>query len=317
MMKRDVPVYLITGFLESGKTQFLDFTIHQSYFQIPDKTLLILCEEGEEEYDEESLKKMNTVIEIIEDPEDFNADTLQMLNKKHQPGRVLVEYNPLWSVDKFYQTDMPRYWDLAQHIVTVDASTFQIYMNNMKSLFMEMIRNADLVIFNRCQDEHPLANFRRSVKVVNSRAEVVFENEEGEMDDIFQDEMPFDINAPIIEIPPEDYGIWFVDAMDHPENYEGKTVKFKARVMKPRGMGSKFFVPGRVAMTCCADDTTFLGYVCKSAYAPKLTPGEWVEVTAKVGIEKRNEYQGEEGIVLDAEHVEQCDPLEDEMVYFN
>ena len=184
MMKRDVPVYLITGFLESGKTQFLDFTIHQSYFQIPDKTLLILCEEGEEEYDEESLKKMNTVIEIIEDPEDFNADTLQMLNKKHQPGRVLVEYNPLWSVDKFYQTDMPRYWDLAQHIVTVDASTFQIYMNNMKSLFMEMIRNADLVIFNRCQDEHPLANFRRSVKVVNSRAEVVFENEEGEIDHI-------------------------------------------------------------------------------------------------------------------------------------
>ena len=180
MMKRDVPVYLITGFLESGKTQFLDFTIHQSYFQIPDKTLLILCEEGEEEYDEESLKKMNTVIEIIEDPEDFNEDTLQMLNKKHQPGRVLVEYNPLWSVDKFYQTDMPRYWDLAQHIVTVDASTFQIYMNNMKSLFMEMIRNADLVIFNRCQDEHPLANFRRSVKVVNSRAEVVFENEEAD-----------------------------------------------------------------------------------------------------------------------------------------
>ena len=100
-------------------------------------------------------------------------------------------------------------------------------------------------------------------------------------------------------------------------NYEGKTVKFKARVMKPRGMGSKFFVPGRTAMTCCADDTTFLGYVCKSAYAPKLTPGEWVEVTAKVGIEKRNEYQGEEGIVLAAEHVEQCDPLEDEMVYFN
>ena len=75
--------------------------------------------------------------------------------------------------------------------------------------------------------------------------------------------------------------------------------------------------PGRMAMTCCADDTTFLGYVCKSAYAPKLTPGEWVEVTAKVGIEKRNEYQGEEGIVLAAEHVEQCDPLEDEMVYFN
>ena len=105
--------------------------------------------------------------------------------------------------------------------------------------------------------------------------------------------------------------------MDHPENYEGKTVKFKARVMKPRGMGSKFFVPGRTAMTCCADDTTFLGYVCKSAYAPKLAPGSWVEVTAKVAIEKRNEYQGEEGVVLYADHVEVCEPLADEMVYFN
>ena len=259
---------------------------------------------------------MNTVIEIIEDPEDFNADTLQMLNKKHHPGRVLVEYNPLWSVDKFYQTDMPRYWDLAQHIVTVDASTFQIYMNNMKSLFMEMIRNADLVIFNRCQDEHPLANFRRSVKVVNSRAEVVFENEEGEMDDIFQDEMPFDINAPIIEIPPEDYGIWFVDAMDNPDKYVDKIVRFKGRVMKPRGMGSKFFVPGRVAMTCCADDTTFLGYVCRSDYAPHIKEGSWVEVTAKVAFENRTEYQGE-GIVLYASDVKECEPLKEEMVYFN
>mgnify|MGYP001113538672 CR=1 FL=1 len=165
-------------------------------------------------------------------------------------------------------------------------------------------------------NEHPLANFRRSVKVVNSRAEVVFENEEGEMDDIFQDEMPFDINAPIIEIPPEDYGIWFVDSMDHPDRYVGKTVHFKARALKPRGMGSKFFVPGRTAMTCCADDTTFLGYICKSAFAPKIAEGQWVEVTAKVAFEKRMEYQGE-GIVLYAEHVEVCEPLADEMVYFN
>ena len=150
----------------------------------------------------------------------------------------------------------------------VDASTFQMYMANMKSIFMDMIKNTDMVIFNRCKEDDPLPTYRRGIKVANQRAEVIFEDEEGEMGDIFQDEMPFDMDAPVIDILPEDYGIWFVDAMDHPENYEGKTVKFKARVMKPRGMGSKFFVPGRTAMTCCADDTTFLGYVCKSAYAP-------------------------------------------------
>ena len=141
-------------------------------------------------------------------------------------------------------------------------------------------------------------------------------DEEGEMEDIFQDELPFDINAPIVEIPPEDYGIWFVDAMDNPDTYVGKIVRFKGRVMKPRGMGSKFFVPGRVAMTCCADDTTFLGYICRSDYAPHIKEGSWVEVTAKVAFENRTEYQGE-GIVLYASDVKECEPLKEEMVYFN
>ena len=189
-------------------------------------------------------------------------------------------------------------------------------MANMKSIFMDMVRTSDMVVFNRCKREDPLPSYRRSIKVTNQRAEVIFEDEEGELGDIFQDEMPFDVNAPVIDILPEDYGIWFVDAMDHPETYQGKTVKFKARVMKPRGMGSKFFIPGRTAMTCCADDTTFLGYVCRSPYAPKLTPGQWVEVTARVGIENRMEYQGE-GIVLYADYVEPCEPLAEEMVYFN
>lgn len=317
MEETRVPVYLITGFLESGKTSFLSFTLQQDYFQIDGKTLLILCEEGEEEYDEEALKQCNTVVEIIDSEEELTPERLAAMEILHQPERVIIEYNGMWLVSKFEEMEKPEGWGVEQHITCVDASTFQVYMANMKSLFMDMVRNADMVIFNRCQENDPLPSYRRSIKVVNQRAEIIFEDEEGELGDIFQDEMPFDMDAPVIEILPEDYGIWFVDAMDHPENYDGKTVKFKARVMKPRGMGSKFFVPGRTAMTCCADDTTFLGYVCKSAYAPKLTAGQWVEVTAKVGIEKRNEYQGEEGIVLDAEYVEPCEPLADEMVYFN
>ena len=312
-----VPIYLITGFLESGKTSFLNFTLQQDYFYTEGTTLLILCEEGEVEYDKAVLEMSNTVVEIIEKEEDLTTDRLAAMNILYQPERVIIEYNGMWLVSNFEKMQKPEGWGVEQQITCVDASTFQMYMANMKSIFMDMVRNSDMVVFNRCKKEDPLATYRRGIKVANQRAEVIFEDEEGELDDIFQDEMPFDVNAPVIDILPEDYGIWFVDAMDHPENYEGKTVKFKARVMKPRGMGSKFFVPGRTAMTCCADDTTFLGYVCKSAYAPKLTAGQWVEVTAKVGIEKRNEYQGEEGIVLDAEHVETCEPLADEMVYFN
>ena len=311
-----VPIYLVTGFLESGKTTFLDFTLQQEYFAIDGKTLLILCEEGEEEYDMDKLKLTNTVVEVIEDEEDLTPQRLAAMDIIHQPERVVIEYNGMWLVSKFEQMELPEGWGIEQEITCVDATTYQVYMANMKSIFMDMVRNSDMVVFNRCKKEDPLPTYRRGIKVANQRAEIIFEDEEGEFDDIFQDEMPFDVNAPVIDILPEDYGIWFVDAMDHQETYVNKTVKFKARVMKPRGMGSKFFVPGRTAMTCCADDTTFLGYVCKSAFAPKLQQGQWVEVTAKVGIENRMEYQGE-GIVLYADFVEPCEPLEEEMVYFN
>ncbi|NSJ25919.1 TIGR03943 family putative permease subunit [Blautia glucerasea] len=311
-----VPIYLITGFLESGKTTFLRFTLDQDYFQIDGKTLLILMEEGEEEYDTKALAKNNTVVEVIEKEEDLTTERLEAMEIIHQPDRVIIEYNGMWLVSRFYDMKLPFGWGVEQQITCVDGSTFQVYMANMKSIFMDMVKYTDMVVFNRCKREDPLANYRRSIKVSNQSAEVIFEDEEGEIDDIFGDQMPFDVNAPVIEIPPEDYGIWFVDAMDHPDTYVGKTVRFKGRVMKPRGMGSKFFVPGRIAMTCCADDTTFLGFVCKSAFAPKLKEKEWVEVTAKVAFERRMEYQGD-GVVLYAENVTPCEPLEEEMVYFN
>lgn len=311
-----VPIYLLSGFLESGKTTFLNFTLQQDYFYIDGKTLLILCEEGEVEYDMDALAVANTVVEVIEKEEDLTTERLEAMEIIHQPERVIIEYNGMWLVSRFEQMKKPQGWGIEQHITCVDASTFQMYMANMKSIFMDMVRGADMVVFNRCKASDPLATYRRGIKVANQRAEIIFEDEEGELENIFGEEMPFDVNAPVIEILPEDYGIWFVDAMDYPETYVGKTVRFQARALKPRGMGSKFFVPGRMAMTCCADDTTFLGYVCKSAFAPKIPEGRWVDVTAKVAFEQRMEYQGE-GIVLYADHVELCDPLPEEMVYFN
>ena len=143
----------------------------------------------------------------------------------------------------------------------------------------------------------------------------IFEDENGEVDNIFEDEVPYDLNAPVIEIRREDYGIWYVDMMENPDRYKGKVVEFVAKVMKPRAFPSKVFLPGRTAMTCCADDTSFLGYVCRSPYAPKLKPGDWVKVRAKVSFKNLSVYRGE-GPVLDAENIEPAEPIE-EMVYFN
>ena len=310
-----VPIYFITGFLESGKTSFLKFTLEQDYFCIEGRTLLILCEEGEVEYDPSVLEVSDTVVEIIEKEEDLTPERLQAMDILHNPERVIIEYNGMWLASKFEQMQLPQGWGIAQHITIVDASTYSVYMNNMKSQFMDMVRNAEMIVFNRCKEGDPLASYRRGIKVANQKAEIIFEDDEGEIEDIFGDGMPFDLEADVIEILPEDYGIWFVDTMDHPERYVDKTVKFKGRVLKPKAMQAKCFVPGRTAMTCCADDTTFLGYICKSGYAPKLQEGQWVEVTARIKVEQQAAYRGK-GIVLYAEHVQPCDPLPEEMVYF-
>lgn len=314
-MESNVMVYLMTGFLDSGKTQFLKFTLEQDYFQIDGKTLLILCEEGEEEYNPMEMLKYGVVIEKIEDQEDLTEEYLEELNRKHEPERVVVEYNGMWKVSDFESMKLPDGWGIEQKLTTVDASTFQMYLTNLKPLFVEMVRGAELVLFNRCEDLKPLPGYRRSVKVVSPQAEVIFEDEEGEIENIFEDDVPYDLKAPVIQIAREDYGIWYVDMMENPDRYKGKTVEFTAKVLKPRSFPSKVFLPGRMAMTCCADDTTFLGYVCRSSYAPKLKAGQWITVRAKVRYANVSVYQGE-GPVLEAENIEPAEPIE-ELVYFN
>lgn len=315
MKEPDVLVYLMTGFLDSGKTQFLKFTLSQDYFRIRGKTLLLLCEEGEEEYDPEEMKRCNVVTEYVESQEQLSEVYLRELDEKHHPERVVIEYNGMWKVSDFEKMNLPDGWGIEQKLTTVDASTFQMYLTNLKPLFVEMVRGAELVLFNRCTEIRPLAGYRRSVKVVSPQAEVIFEDENGEVENIFEDDVPYNLDASVVEIRPEDYGIWYVDVMEHPERYKGKTVEFTARVLKPKSFPSKFFLPGRMAMTCCADDTTFLGYVCKSAYASKLKAGQWVTVRAKIGFAKLALYRGE-GPVLEAENVELADPIE-QLVYFN
>ena len=149
----EIPIYLITGFLESGKTTFINFTVAQDYFQIDEPTLLITTEEGEVEYDEKELLKYNTVLEVVESQEQFTPEYLKKLKRRYNPERVILEYNPLWSVKKLEEMEMPRGWGIVQEIVTVDASCFQIYMQNMKSIFMEMSLHADMVMFNRCRPQ--------------------------------------------------------------------------------------------------------------------------------------------------------------------
>jgi len=284
-----IPVYMINGFLESGKTEFIKYTIAQPYFQSKGTTLLILCEEGEVEYEAKLLKKSRTVMEVIEDEEDFTIEYLEELVKKHKPVRIIIEYNGMWNCKDLV---LPDDWGVEQQITTIDASTFPMYYNNMKSLVAEMVRKSEMIIFNRCDGITELSTYKRNVKAVNPQAEIIFEDSEGEINEMMEEELPYDLNADVIELDNFGFGIWYLDMMDHPERYEGKTVQFVGMVLRPKKFPAGFFVPGRMAMTCCADDMAFLGYACQFDGAKDLPEKSWVRVTATIKMENFAAYKG-------------------------
>jgi uncharacterized membrane protein YcgQ (UPF0703/DUF1980 family) len=313
--EREVPVYLFTGILESGKTSFIRDALNDSGFARGEKTVLIVCEEGVEEYDEVALAKKNVFIELVEDKENLNQEFFKKCEDFYKPERVMIEYNGMWEMKYLDEDDMPKQWVIAQVISTVDATTFNMYWTNMRSIVMDQLSLSDMVIMNRCTNETKRNDFRRCVKLFNKKAQIGYEAAEGYEDMLQEEELPFDIDADVIEIEDDDYGIWFMDAMDNSKKYDGKVVKFNAIVYKPPKYPSTCFVPGRFAMTCCADDISFMGMLCKSKEEIKFADREWITVTARMRREFLKEYKGK-GPVLYLISAEKTEKPSDDLIYF-
>jgi len=316
MMKKEekMPVFLINGFLEAGKTQFISFTLQQEYFQADGTTVLILCEEGDTEYDPELLKRTKTKIVTVEDISEMDDDFFGRIEALYDPCRVMIEWNGIWPQD---QLKLPATWEVFQQITIVDGSTFELYLNNMKPLLGLMVRNSELVIVNRCDDvaDEDVVRYQRGLKALNPQAELIFEDEEGEIElELLEEDLPYDLKADIVEIKPEDFGIWYIDALDNEERYKGKVVEFTAMVLKSPEFPKNYFVPGRMAMTCCEADMTFLGFICKAREARLLETGKWVRVRAKMAYEYWQDYDGI-GPVLYADFVEPAEEIK-EIVQF-
>lgn len=312
-MNNKKQVYMIYGFLESGKTQFINFTLNQDYFYSDDTTLLIVCEEGEEEYDTEALKEKNVVVEVLDDFTDFNLTTLKELDQQYKPERILIEYNGTWSCKEII---LPSNWEMQQQLITADGTTFETYFANMRVLFADMIRNSELLIMNRCDglETQKLTGFKRSIKSINPAIEVVFEDAEGEIDLPVEDEdLPFDLTAPLVEIKPDQFGIWFVDMWDNPGRYAGKKFHVKAMAMREPGMAKNAFVAGRPAMNCCAEDLVFMGVFCKYDGASKLVNKQWIDIVFTIVDEFNEEYDGN-GPVLYIQELKESAPLQDPVV---
>ena len=311
----EIPVYLFTGFMDSGKTSLILQTLLEEDFGEGAKTLLIACEDGDEEYDEDRLKTANTRLLMVENEEDFTETLLKNINLQYLPDQVFIEYNGTWGMDTILELELPEGWVIVQSLATVDATTFDMYLNNMRAMIMEQLFKADVVIINRCTDDTPKGKFRRAIKAVNRPAQIVYEREDGMIDES-EEELPFDINQDIIEISDADYAIWYMDAQENYKKYDGKKIEFTGLVYNPDKMKKGVMVPGRFAMTCCIEDITFLGFKCKYPDSKSIPHKSWIHIVAEIRVEFAMEYKGK-GPVLYPVSIEPAQKPEDELVYFS
>jgi len=313
--ENDIPVYLFTGFLESGKTKFIQETLCDERFNKGEKTLLLVCEEGVEEYEPDEFSGENVFIKVVEEESELSEDLLRGFIKETDAERVVVEYNGMWMLDSLYQA-MPQEWVVYQEFMFADATTFLTYNQNMRQLTYDKLKSCELVVFNRFTREMDKMPYHKIVRGASRRADIAYEYapDDVEYDDI-EDPLPFDINAPIIEIGVDDYAIWYRDLTENPSNYEGKTIKVLCRALTRKKLPSKTFIVGRHVMTCCIEDTQFAALVCQWDQASKVVNDSWINLTAKIHYKFHVAYK-QKGPVLTCVELEPAEAPENSIATF-
>jgi len=295
MAERRIPLFVINGFLDSGKSSFIKEALLRDPRIARERVLIICCEEGEVEFDD--LPDFVRV-HVIDDKEDYNEETLLDIHDEYKPTYIIIEYNGVWGMKHLYETPMPLQWNMIAQFTVVDASTFEMYFGNMKSIFADMMRLSARVYMNRCDRSQNFVFFRDSIKGCSPRTEIFYmSDEEGPLEITFEEDLPYDLEANPIPINKDNYMIWFIDTIENPDRYEGKVVEFNAQVVEEPMIREGYFLAGNTVMTCCEDDMEFMGFICKYDGANFPKPDANIKLRAEIHTEFAPEY-GKPGPVL-------------------
>lgn len=309
----DIPVYLFTGFLDSGKTTFIQETLQDSRFNPGDSTLLLQCEEGEIEFEPELFSCSNVNLVVVDKEEDLTEANLKKWIRDCDARRVIVEYNGMWQLKSLFQ-NMPSNWIIYQEMCFAEAITYENYNRNMRSLVADKLNGCELIVFNRCDKNISKEELHKIVRSVNRKADIAYEFRDNhvEYDDI-EDPLPFDITADVIKIEDDDFAIWYYDLMENTSRYVGKTVEFLGLAAKDRKMPKLEFAIGRHIMTCCEDDIQYGGVVAQWENATVINTADWVQITGKLKMEF-NDLYGQKGPVLKIFKAEKVGPPKNRVV---
>lgn len=315
MAKNNIPVYLFTGFLEGGKTHMIQESLQDQRFNSGEKTLIIMCEEGIEELEPEKFWGKNCRMALIGEESELTEEKLTELINEHKTDRIIIEYNGMWQLRTLFDA-MPGNWYVFQEMMFADAGTFINYNANMRQLMVDKLMTCEMVILNRTPNDIDKQEVHKIVRGVSRRAQICYDYPDGHVEyDEIQDPLPFDINAPVIEIKDEDYALWYRDLSEELDKYNGKTVKFKGLVARNVQLKKNETAVGRHIMTCCEADIAYNGIICVFDKNVDFKTKDWITVTAKIKVESHKLYGGK-GPILYATGWERAEAPAQEVATF-
>ena len=151
----EVAVYLFTGFLEAGKTKFINESMSDPNFNDGKRRILLLtCEEGEEEY---SSFGDNVTVVNFDDVSRLTPDRLSAQQKRAKAEVVVVEYNGMWTLDSFYNA-LPEDWMVYQEVLIANGSTIMSYNQNMRQLTVDKLSSCE-PLRHKAQKQLHLSDF--------------------------------------------------------------------------------------------------------------------------------------------------------------
>ncbi len=320
-MAVEIPVYLFTGFLDSGKTTFIQEVLEEEEFNFGERTLLLLCEQGEVEYDRSRFYNPKRVyIEHIKNESDLTESNLAAMLLHHKASRVVIEWNGMWNLNNLSE-NVPENWLLYQQTMFVDANTFLLYNTNLRQQTFDQLKGAELIVFNRCK-KNGFKDWQLEVhkicRVANRNNQIVYEfNAHDVIVDDIEDPLPYDMTKKRLDIKEEYYAEWYRDLTENQDDYQSKEVFVKGMAVIGDELAPDEMIFGRHVMTCCEDDIAFAGSLCKAdpEMLDGLKNGDWVDILAEV----RNEYTpiyGEVGPVFYCSKIEKTTPCDPEVATF-
>ncbi|MBK1810943.1 cobalamin biosynthesis protein [Clostridium sp. YIM B02505] len=151
-MKTKVDIEIVTGFIGSGKTFFIN-TLIKNTFLFMEKVLIIQNEQGIAQIEDSIINSKNISLEQYDPQLKLNSEYINSMIDKYKPHRIIIEYNGtknLIELTDIISQELTNTCKISSVFYISDINTYSMFLSNMPGLILPCIHHSNLIILNNC-----------------------------------------------------------------------------------------------------------------------------------------------------------------------